>query len=44
MRDGKVPALHAYADNVASLALFPILGFRKVKRQVWGEAVLMEND
>ena len=44
LRDGKVPALHAYADNVASLTLFPTLGFRKVKRQVWGEAVLKEND
>ncbi len=44
LRDGKVPALHGYADNVASLALFPTLGFRKVKRQVWGEAVLKEND
>ncbi len=39
MRDGKIPALHAYTDNAASLALFPTLGFRKVKRQVWGDAV-----
>jgi GNAT superfamily N-acetyltransferase len=38
-RLGKRPALHAYADNVASLALFPTLGFRRVKRQVWGEAI-----
>jgi len=36
---GKVPTLHAFVDNVASLALFPTLGFRKVKRQVWGDAV-----
>ena len=36
---GKRPTLHAYVDNVASLSLFPTLGFRKVKRQVWGEAV-----
>jgi GNAT superfamily N-acetyltransferase len=38
-RLGKRPALHAYVENVASLALFPTLGFRRVKRQVWGEAV-----
>ena len=36
---GKHPTLHAYVDNVASLSLFPTLGFHKVKRQVWGEAV-----
>jgi len=36
---GKRPTLHAYVDNVASLSLFPTLGFHKVKRQVWGEAV-----
>jgi len=24
---------------VASLSLFPTLGFRKVRRQVWGDAV-----
>jgi GNAT superfamily N-acetyltransferase len=39
IRLGKIPALHAYVDNTASLALFPTLGFRKVRRQVWGEAV-----
>ena len=38
-RLGKRPALHAFVDNVASLALFPTLGFRKVKRQVWGDVV-----
>ena len=38
-RLGKRPTLHAYVDNVASLSLFPTLGFRKVKRQVWGDAV-----
>lgn len=36
---GKIPTLHAFVDNTASLALFPTLGFRKVKRQVWGDAV-----
>ncbi|HEX9339860.1 MAG TPA: GNAT family N-acetyltransferase [Thermoplasmata archaeon] len=39
LRLGKVPTLHAYADNRASLALFPTLGFQKVKRQVWADAV-----
>jgi len=38
-RLGKIPTLHAYADNRASLALFPTLGFRRVKRQVWADAV-----
>lgn len=35
----RVPTLHAFVDNAASLALFPTLGFRRVKRQVWGDAV-----
>jgi len=39
LQSGKVPALHAYVDNEASLALFPTLGFQKVRIQVWGEAV-----
>ena len=39
MRLGKIPALHAYTDNTASLTLFPTLGFRNVKRQAWGEGV-----
>jgi len=39
IRAGKTPALHAYVDNVASLSLFPTLGFRRVRRQVWGDAV-----
>ncbi len=39
LRLGKIPALHAYTTNTASLALFPTLGFRKVKRQSWGEGV-----
>jgi len=37
---GKIPILHVYADNAASLDLTASLGFHKVKRQVWGEAVL----
>ncbi|MCI4371992.1 MAG: GNAT family N-acetyltransferase [Thermoplasmata archaeon] len=40
LRRERIPALHAIVDNTASLALFPSLGFRQVKRQVWGEAVL----
>lgn len=39
LRAGKIPTLHAFVDNAASLALFPTLGFRKVRRQVWGDAV-----
>jgi len=39
IESGKLPALHAYPDNAASLALFPTLGYRQVKLQVWGEAV-----
>jgi predicted GNAT family acetyltransferase len=38
-KEGKIPALHAYVDNAASLTLFPTMGFRRVKRQVWGDAV-----
>jgi GNAT superfamily N-acetyltransferase len=38
-RRGKRPTLHAFVDNVASLSLFPTLGFRRVKRQVWGDVV-----
>jgi len=38
-RLGKLPTLHAFVDNVPSLALFPTLGFRRVRRQVWGDAV-----
>lgn len=39
LRLGKRPTLHAFVDNTASLNLFPTLGFRRVKRQVWGDAV-----
>jgi GNAT superfamily N-acetyltransferase len=38
-RMGKRATLHAFIDNAASLALFPTLGFRRVKRQVWGDVV-----
>jgi len=39
VESGKIPTLHAYAYNRASLALFPTLGFQKLKRQVWADAV-----
>lgn len=41
LANGKIPALHAFVENTASLALFPSLGFRKVTRQVWGDAVFL---
>ena len=37
---GKIPACHVYTDNAASIRLTEALGFRKVKVQVWGDAVL----
>ncbi len=37
---GKVPALHVKTDNVASLELTASLGFHKVKKQVWADAVM----
>lgn len=37
---GKIPALHIYVDNAASLELAEELGFHRVKRQVWADAVL----
>ena len=37
---GKIPALHVKTDNVASLELTASLGFHKVKKQVWGDAVM----
>jgi len=36
---GKIPVLHVYADNAPSIELAQMLGFRRVKRQVWAEAV-----
>lgn len=37
---GKVPALHVKTDNVPSLELSASLGFHRVKKQVWGDAVI----
>lgn len=37
---GKVPALHVAVDNVASLEFTASLGFHRVKKQVWAEAVI----
>ncbi len=37
---GKIPALHVKTDNVASLELTSSLGFHRVKKQVWADAVM----
>ncbi|HYM39845.1 MAG TPA: GNAT family N-acetyltransferase [Thermoplasmata archaeon] len=37
---GKIPALHVKTDNVASLELTASLGFHRVKKQVWADAVM----
>lgn len=37
---GKIPALHVKTDNVPSLELSQSLGFHRVKKQVWGDAVI----
>lgn len=37
---GKIPALHVKTDNVPSLELTTSLGFHRVKKQVWGDAVV----
>ena len=37
---GKIPALHVKTDNVPSLELTASLGFHRVKRQIWGDAVM----
>lgn len=37
---GKIPALHVATTNVPSLELSASLGFHRMKKQVWGEAVL----
>ncbi|MGQ0798325.1 MAG: GNAT family N-acetyltransferase [Methanobacteriota archaeon] len=39
-RLGKTPALHVYVTNTPSLDLVERIGFRRVKRQVWGDAVV----
>lgn len=40
LRRGKIPVCHVYADNVPSLELTAGLGFHRVTRQVWADAVL----
>ena len=37
---GKIPALHVKTDNMPSLELTASLGFHRVKKQVWGDAVI----
>ena len=37
---GKIPALHVKTDNMPSLELTASLGFHRVRKQVWGEAVM----
>ncbi len=37
---GKIPALHVKTDNVASLEMTASLGFHRVKKQIWGDAVI----
>ncbi len=37
---GKIPALHVKTDNVPSLELTESMGFHRVKKQVWGDAVI----
>ena len=40
LRLGKIPALHVYVANTPSLDLVERIGYRRVKRQVWGDAVV----
>ncbi|HII40421.1 MAG TPA: GNAT family N-acetyltransferase [Thermoplasmata archaeon] len=40
LRRGKIPALHVKTDNLPSLELTTSLGFHRVKKQVWGDAVI----
>ena len=40
LRRGKIPALHVKTDNVPSLELTSSLGFHRVKKQVWADAVM----
>ncbi len=39
LRRGKIPACHVYEDNEASIRLTEGLGFKKIKMQVWADAV-----
>lgn len=36
---GRVPACHVYEENYQSLGLCEGMGFRRVCKQVWGDAV-----
>jgi len=36
----KIPALHVKTDNVPSIELTASLGFHRVRKQVWGDAVI----
>jgi ribosomal protein S18 acetylase RimI-like enzyme len=40
LRRGLTPVLHVNVDNAPSIDLVEKLGYRRVKRQVWGDAVL----
>ncbi len=40
LKRGKIPALHVKTDNVPSLKLTSNLGFHRVKKQVWADAVM----
>jgi ribosomal protein S18 acetylase RimI-like enzyme len=37
---GRIPALHVKTDNVPSLELTSSLGFHRVRKQVWADAVM----
>ena len=40
LRRGKIPALHVQTENTASLDLVEKLGFRRLRRQLFGEGVM----
>lgn len=40
LRRGKIPALHVQTENTASLDLVRKLGFRRLRRQLFGEGVM----
>ncbi|HYT17277.1 MAG TPA: GNAT family N-acetyltransferase [Thermoplasmata archaeon] len=40
LRRGKIPALHVQTENTASLDLVRNLGFRRLRRQLFGEGVM----
>lgn len=37
LKRGKTPVLHVYEDNARSMRLVERIGYRRVKRQVWGD-------